>query len=317
MTTSLTFGPIPSRRLGRSLGVNNIPPKACSYSCVYCQVGATPHTSLARRTFYDPAEVVAAVRRKIEECLAEGVGIDYVSFVPDGEPTLDVNLGAEIRGLKGCGLPIAVITNGSLLWRADVAEDLAEADLVSIEVDTVSDTAWRRIDRPSPDLDPALVRKGMLAFAKGYRGELITQSMLVAGLNDDEESINELAGFLAQLAPRRAYLAVPTRPPADPRVSRPEEDALVRAYAIFSEKLPSVEVLAGHETGAFGRVGDAVEELMATLAVHPMREDVVARYLSDSGSGLDVVDGLVQAGRLARVEFGGEVFVARRFEGVR
>jgi len=107
----LTFGPVPSRRLGQSLGINNIPPKICSYSCVYCQVGRTLHMQAERKAFYKPEEILKAVERKVKDAKNKGEGIDYLTFVPDGEPTLDINLGKEIELLKQLGIKIAVITN--------------------------------------------------------------------------------------------------------------------------------------------------------------------------------------------------------------
>ncbi|HEX7078928.1 MAG TPA: radical SAM protein, partial [Candidatus Eisenbacteria bacterium] len=220
---AIAFGPIPSRRLGQSLGINNIPPKHCTYSCVYCQVGPTEGTELARREFYDTAEVVGAVTRKVAELRAAGERIDHLSFVPDGEPTLDVNLGAEIRALEPLGIPIAVITSGALLWMPDVRADLAAADLVSVKVDATVESVWRRVDRPNGRIDFATMQEGVLQFAREYKGELLTDTMLVAGMNDDEASLEGVASFLEKVAPRRAYLAIPTRPPADARVHPPDD----------------------------------------------------------------------------------------------
>ena len=138
----LVFGPVPSRRLGRSLGVNNIPAKICSYSCVYCQLGATIKISIERRPFYDPEKIFKEVKEKIKD-----VGVDYISFVPDGEPTLDINLGKEIEMLKSLNHKIAVLTNGSLIFREDVRKDLSKADLVSLKVDAVSEDLWRKINQ--------------------------------------------------------------------------------------------------------------------------------------------------------------------------
>ena len=121
----IAFGPIPSRRLGRSLGVNHIPPKVCTYSCVYCQVGRTSSLRIRRCAFYDPARVAEAVRERVAQARSSGEAVDFITFVPDGEPTLDINLGQEIARLRPLGIPIAVITNGSLLWREDVRADLS------------------------------------------------------------------------------------------------------------------------------------------------------------------------------------------------
>ena len=132
----LAFGPVPSRRLGRSLGVNNIPPKTCSYSCVYCQLGPTDGRNTGRIALYPVEDIVNAVRTSVRNVRAAGGKIDYITFVPDGEPTLDINLGIEIGNLRDLGIKIAVITNASLLWRKDVRDDLSRADWVSVKVDT-------------------------------------------------------------------------------------------------------------------------------------------------------------------------------------
>ena len=108
---TVAFGPVPSRRLGRSLGINNIPPKFCSYSCVYCQVGKTRDLTIARRSFYKPEEIFEQVKRKVNETIQRNEQIDYLTFVADGEPTLDMNLGNEVSLLKQIGIPIAIITN--------------------------------------------------------------------------------------------------------------------------------------------------------------------------------------------------------------
>jgi hypothetical protein len=127
---ALAFGPIPSRRLGRSLGINNIPPKVCSYGCVYCQVGATPSPQLEPRPIYPPEDLARAVARHVELVRARGERIDHLTFAPDGEPTLDANLGRVIRLLRPLEIPIAVISNGSLTWRPEVRDALRAADWV-------------------------------------------------------------------------------------------------------------------------------------------------------------------------------------------
>ena len=123
----ITFGPVPSRRLGRSLGINNIPPKICTYSCVYCQLGRTIKMQADRRAFYEPEKVFQDVKNKVEKAKGKGETIDYLTFVPDGEPTLDINLGREIELLRPLGIKVAVISNSSLIWREDVIADYDQA----------------------------------------------------------------------------------------------------------------------------------------------------------------------------------------------
>jgi len=112
----IAFGPVPSRRLGQSLGINNVPLKTCSYSCVYCQVGRTPRTATEPSAFHDPGELVSEVASRVREVLGRGGRVDFLTFVPDGEPSLDAHLGEAIEGLRPLGIPIAVISNGSLAW---------------------------------------------------------------------------------------------------------------------------------------------------------------------------------------------------------
>lgn len=308
----IAFGPVPSRRLGQSLGINNIPPKHCSYSCVYCQVGPTTRPEAERREFLDPGELAAAVRRKVEQCRAAGQAVDYLTFVPDGEPTLDLRLGDELRALRSAGIPRAVISNGSLLHRPDVRADLAAADLVSVKVDAADEETWKRVNRPHPGLRLEEVLQGAREFADSFPGELLTETMLASGVNDSAAAIGRVAEVVAGLAPARAYLAVPTRPPAEPSVRPPEPEALVRAHQIFAERLPTVELLADPEEGEFGRTGDPAEDLLAILAVHPMPEARARRYLADAGATPSLLERLIRRRLVRRVDYRGDVYLLRR-----
>lgn len=305
------FGPVPSRRLGQSLGVNNVPFKTCSYSCVYCQLGPTPAPTIERRAFHAPEVVAAAVRARVEALRARGEAIDHVTFVPDGEPTLDAGLGRTIELLAPLGLPIAVMTNASLLWREDVRRDLARADWVSLKVDAVDDDVWRRHNRPAPGLALADVLAGMRALAAGFEGTLVTETMLVRGLNDRDEAIAATAEVVAALAPHTAYLGVPTRPPGEPWVEPPDEAALVGAYTRFASRVARVELLTGYAPPELASTGDAAAELLAITAVHPLREVEVEALLARAGAGRDVVDELVRAGRLRAVDHLAQRFYVR------
>lgn len=313
----IAFGPVPSRRLGRSLGINNIPPKVCSYSCVYCQLGRTIRLTVERQAFYAPDEIASAARKKVEEVRSRGEPIDAVTFVPDGEPTLDVNLGREIGLLKPLGIKIAVISNASLIDRTDVRADLLEADWVSLKVDAVQDEIWRQLNRPFGALDVAEIREGMLRFSEEFRGELVTETMLVRGMNDGDDALHRLAGFVAQLAPDEAYLAVPTRPPPEASVEPPDEAAINRAYQIMSERLGGVDVeyLIGYEGDAFASTGNAEDDLLSITAVHPMREAAVDRILKRAGADWSLVRGLIARGELVEADYRGATFYMRRLRG--
>lgn len=307
----IAFGPVPSRRLGQSLGVNNVTAKACTYACVYCQVGPTTEQIIEPREFFPPEQVYQAVDGRLRRIRASGLDVDYLTFVPDGEPTLDIRLGESIESLQRLGTRVAVITNGSLLWRADVRSRLDAADLVSIKVDSVEKQAWRSINHPHAGLELNRMLRGIEAFAADFKGRLITDSMLIAGVNDDQKSVGAIAEFLAKISPETAYLAVPTRPTTIPGVQGADETTLIRAYALLSAKLQSVELLTGQETGEFAHTGDACDDLLAVTAVHPMREAQVRRLLGKDGADWSLVEALLSAGELITVEHAGELFYLR------
>jgi wyosine [tRNA(Phe)-imidazoG37] synthetase (radical SAM superfamily) len=312
----IAFGPVPSRRLGRSIGINHIPPKTCSYACAYCQVGRTSRLRTARCSFYEEDDIVADVERRVNEARAAGDAIDYLTFVPDGEPALDVSLGQVIERLKPLGIKMAVISNGSLLWRADVREALAQADWVSVKVDAVRPDVWHRINRPHRSLWLAMILEGMLTFAETYRGELATETMLVRGVNDDAAHLADVADFLAQLHPTRAYLAVPTRPPAESWAEPPTEEVVNQAFQRLCARLEHVELLIGYEGNAFASTGNVVDNLLSITAVHPMRGDAVQELLARSGSEMSVVQALVAGGQLVETTCAGRKFYTRRLKGV-
>ena len=308
----IAFGPVPSRRLGRSLGINNIPPKVCTYSCVYCQVGRTTEMQVERRQFYDPEWILRDVQTKVEKTKEISESVDYLTFVPDGEPTLDINLGCEIKNLNQMGFPIAVITNSSLIWREDVRTELAQADWVSLKVDAVLPETWRRVNRPHKKLQLASIQDGMLRFARSYDGKLVTETMLVRDINDGEDHLRKVAKFLARLKPDIAYLSIPTRPPAEAWAQPPDECVINRAYQILSEKVERVEYLIGYEGNAFAFTGNIEEDLLSITAVHPMRKDAVSEFLGRARGDWSAIHQLVAQNRLLETEYGGHKFYLRK-----
>ncbi|WP_297466405.1 radical SAM protein [Thermococcus sp.] len=306
----LAFGPVPSRRLGRSLGVNNIPDKVCSYACVYCQIGRTLKMEIGRRPFYEPEFLFEEVSRKVEEAKARGERIDYITFVPDGEPTLDVNLGREVELLRELGIPLAILTNSSLIWRDEVREDLLAFDYVSLKLDAVSESLWKRIDRPHKSLSLEKILDGMLAFRDGFDGTLVTETMLINV--DYGNELERIADFLGELKPDRAYIAIPTRPPAEKWVEPADEETINLAYQLFSERLGErVEYLIGYEGNAFASTGNVVEDILSITAVHPMREDALRELLRKNNADWSVVERLLRGGKLIRLNYRGKTFYMR------
>jgi len=311
---TLAFGPVPSRRLGRSLGINNIPAKTCSYSCIYCQVGKTSKLTTERQYFYKVNDVFREIKNRVHESTLREERIDYVTFVPDGEPTLDLNLGKETAVLKKIAFPIAILTNSSLVWRNDVKSDLLGADYVSLKVDAVSEDFWRRINRPHKSLKLTTILEGITEFAEVFEGTLVSETMLVGGVNYGNE-FEKIAGFLKRLKRLdKAYIATPTRPPTEKWVKPAKEETINTAFQVFSKKLGAgrVEYLVGYEGNAFASTGDVVEDILSITAVHPMREEAVRKLLIKADVDWQVVEKLLCEKKLVELEYERNTYYMRK-----
>jgi len=313
-TSHIAYGTVPSRRLGRSLGINNIPPKLCSYSCLYCQLGNTINRAIEREAFYRVEEIVQEVKERVKQVKQKGEAIDYLTFVSDGEPTLDINLGKEIELLKPLGIKIAVITNASLLWREDVRQDLQKADWVSLKVDAINNKIWHKINQPQKSLTLEAILEGMVKFADIFNGELTTESMLIKGINDNTEEIEKIANFLAELKPEKAYLAIPTRPPAKKTIAAASEHVINMAYQTFTRRLSDVEYLIGYEGNAFAFTGNIKDDLLGITSVHPMREEAVIEFLRKADADWEIIEKLIADGSLVESEYQGKKFYMRKLQ---
>jgi len=308
------FGPVPSRRLGYSLGINHIPPKHCSYSCVYCQVGRTTHLEAARKCFYPLDQVLQDIERKITQSSLAGRAINFLTLVPDGEPTLDINLGKLIERLKTFGIPIAVISNSTLIDHQDVQDDLLQADWVSLKVDAVDEADWRRINRPLRRLSLDSILSGILTFRSRFQGELVTETMLVAGINDTETAATRLSKFLLELQPFRSYLSIPTRPPAESWVTPPDAGSLLRILEILSEKVSFMDILFETEAADFVSTGNIIDDILSITAVHPIREEALRKMIANAGADWNTVEELVALKMITSIHYRGETFYLRRFQ---
>lgn len=265
-----------------------------------------------RRAFYEPQDLLHAVTTACEAAEKISASIDYLTFVPDGEPTRDINLGRAIALLKPVGKKIAVMTNSSLLWRPEVREDLMQADWVSVKVDTVQAAVWHKINRPARFLQLSTILEGLREFATDYPGELVTETMLVDGVNDSESELLPLAQFLAELQPFIAYLGLPTRPPAEHWVHSPGAASLTRAYHLFSPYVRNIEFLIGNEGNRFTFSGEVETDLLSMVHMSPLREDAVREFLAQAQADWSVVPGLVRQGKLTKTEYEGETFYLPR-----
>ncbi len=316
----IVYGPIPSRRLGISIGINNIPPKACSYSCIYCQLGRTDRMQVTRSVFYDPELIYREADIKIKQLKDKQEKADYFTFVPDGEPTLDVNLGTEIDMLKPFHVKTAVITNASLLWMDEVKEDLMKADWVSISLDAAEESTWRKIDRPHGSLSLNRILDGMIEFSKIYKGVLVTETMLVDGLNDSKECIDKIAEQLAVIQPDKAYVLVPTRPPAESGINRASKNAL--SYAVHTiHRTAEIEIncITGDESEEGFFITESIkDDLLSIASVHPVREDIIDELLKKKNADKAIISRMVKEGELLKFTYEGKTFyrknIVRRAE---
>jgi len=201
------------------------------------------------------------VKEKVHKVKKSNITIDYLSFVPDGEPTLDINLGKIIELIRPLNIKIAVITNGSLINHKDVREDLKKADLVSLKLDAATRKTWLRTDRPHKSLDQKAIFDGMLKFKAVFKGVIITETMLCKGMNDTEQEVKKIADFLKLLK----------------GVLPASDEALNITYQIFKQNVDNVEYIIGYEGNEFGFSGNVEEDLLGITSVHPMREEAVRR----------------------------------------
>jgi wyosine [tRNA(Phe)-imidazoG37] synthetase (radical SAM superfamily) len=311
MNSENVFGPVPSRRLGKSVGINNIPPKICTYSCVYCQLGKTKKMITYRCLFHDPITLVEETKVKLINAQSNNDSIDYLTIVSAGEPTLDAKLGLLIDRLRPLGIKIAVITNSTLLNRPDVRHDLCKADWVSVKIDTLDEKTWRKIDRPHNSISFDVMLDGICSFAKMFTGRLVTETMLIKDLNDDSRQIEKTADFIRGIECATAYLSIPTRPPAQKWVRPPGEQALNQAYHIFKAMGVNTEYLIGYEGNQFAFTGNIEADILSITSVHPMRNDAVAEYLKKAGGDFSVIEKLLAENKLQVSEYQNERFYIR------
>jgi wyosine [tRNA(Phe)-imidazoG37] synthetase (radical SAM superfamily) len=308
------FGPVPSRRLGRSVGINNIPFKNCSYSCAYCQLGPTKYLNQTRRSFYQPEKLYAAVRAKLDQAGQFGEAVDYLTFVADGEPTLDLNLDSTVNLLKKTGVKVAVICNASLIADPAVQNALSQADWVSLKIDTPDEKTWRRLNIPAPGLCLETILQGITEFAHCFQGTLVTETMLVKNTNDQPESLTQLATFLTGLQPAKAYLTIPIRPPARNWATPPAPETLNLAYQTINNALHNkVELLINSEGVNFAFTGDVVHDLLNITAVHPMTEAAVGEFLRKAQADWQIVQNLVDQQLLKELTFQEKKFYLRNW----
>jgi len=279
------FGPVPSRRLGRSLGIDLIPFKTCSYNCVYCQLGQTTHQTVEREEYVPSEEVL----RELEQKLQENVEIDFLTFSGSGEPTLHSGIGRIISELKKItSLPIAVLTNGSLLFEKEVRKDLLKADVILPTLSSVNPESFQQIHRPHPGLQLEKIIQGMIALRKEFKGEIWLEVFLVQGINDTEEEMKALKKLIEKIAPEKIQLNTSVRIPAEEYSLTVPEDKMERLAELLGEKAEVISE-SSHLTSAYQKADEqeilnylkrrpgTLQDICQGLGVHP---DQALKYLN-------------------------------------
>jgi len=302
------FGPVPSRRLGQSLGVDTIPLKTCNWNCVYCQLGRTVPLMNKRCEYFPREEILSEVQKTLAS--HKPGDIDWVTFVGSGEPVLHASIGWLIRQVKEItDLPIAVITNGALLYLPEVRQDLIAANAVLPSVDAGTARLYRQINRPYPEITFERLLKGLITFQREYSGKLWIEVMLVRDLNDTEEALRGIAEALQRIGPDEVHINLPTRPPVETWVQPPDDDGIMRANAILGDLARVVHPAEG--TFDLSGFDNPLDAIVSIITRHPMRQEQIERSLTRWAPEQveQSLDGLITSGRAQVVDRYGTHFL--------
>ncbi len=304
---STIFGPVPSRRLGRSLGIDVIPPKTCSFDCIYCESGRTTCLTLERQVFVPPERVIRDLRSHLSDHPGQ---TDILTLSSAGEPTLYAALGDLLQMVKGIfpELPLAVLTNGSLLWDPVVRKDLRWADIVIPSLDAVSSAAFQKINRPCGGLTIDAILEGLHAFRKDYRGQLRVEVLLVAHHNDHPAELAKLARVLRTVGPDAVELNTVVRPPAFPGASGLPQVEMEGALAHFAGL--NARIIGSYQGGGICRPDDRLDQrILDLLGRRPCAAIEMAQSLSVSPAQMEQsVEGLLKSGSIVAYSHGGALY---------
>jgi wyosine [tRNA(Phe)-imidazoG37] synthetase (radical SAM superfamily) len=301
------YGPVPSRRLGFSLGVDIIPSKTCTLDCTYCQLGPTRKTVCRRGSWFPPGEILAQIKEAVES----GQKIDVITFSGSGEPTLNRDIGRLIRAIKKMTrIPVVVLTNGTLLTRKEVRRDLAAADIVVPSLDAVPGNLFRRVNRPNRALDPAKIIDGLTLFRKEFRGEIWLEIMLIKGVNDSPAHIEALRAAADRIRPDRVQLNTVVRPPADVKAKPLSPGAMGKIRDALG---PRAEIIASFEKREQApAAGDFETALLTAVGRRPMTaEDISLSLGRHRDEVLKALSSLLRRGRVRKAVHGEKTFFAR------
>lgn len=266
------YGPVPSRRLGISLGISPIPKKTCNYSCIYCQLGRTDKMTNTRESFFPPQDIIS----ELEDYLSSGQHFDAVTIVGEGEPTLYLDLGILLREIKKrVNVPLAVITNGALLYDKKLQQELNNADIVLPSFDAYDEVSFRKINRPHRTLDFKRYCEGLEDFSNNFKGELWIEIMLMRGVNDDDDSLRKYRSLLDKIRYSKLYINTPVRPPAEENVHCIDSERIERAVEILDGI--SIDKLVSE--GFKSEISDDRSAILSIIKRHPMNQFEIRAFL--------------------------------------
>jgi wyosine [tRNA(Phe)-imidazoG37] synthetase (radical SAM superfamily) len=293
---SFVYGPVPSRRLGYSLGVDIVPYKTCSFSCIYCQLGRTPRQTTRRGRFFPAEEILAQVRKAI----ARSSQINCITFSGSGEPTLNTEIGRLIREIKKISsLPVVVLTNSSLLTRKSVRRALRAADIVVPSLDATTESGFQKVNRPVPSLTVKKVIHSLEDFRREFKGQIWLEVMLVRGINDSPADIVALKRAIARIHPDKVQLNTVVRPPAE-NWARPLSRADLEK---IRKKLgPPAEVVADFKKKPVSKTQTGLRQaILAMIRRRPVTlKDMTASLGRSEGDIHREIDTLLRWGRIRR-----------------
>jgi wyosine [tRNA(Phe)-imidazoG37] synthetase (radical SAM superfamily) len=307
------FGPVPSRRLGRSLGVDVVPYKTCTFDCVYCECGATTRLTCERAEFFPLESILDELRDAVRELRTPP---DVITLSGAGEPTLYSRLGELIDAIKEiCKAPVAVITNSSLLFLPEVRADLGRADIVLPSLDAALEVPFRRINRPHPSCTLERLTGGLGTFLDEYRGKVLFEILLIEGYNTDEECLDALAAFIAAHRIDQVQLNTAVRPGTE-RSVRPlggeRLDELCRRFGPRCEIVAMVGTRASHEDFA------AADRILSMIERRPCTAEDIHRALGIPMPGVvKLLETMVHRGTVVADEHDGAVFYTAAERGRR
>jgi wyosine [tRNA(Phe)-imidazoG37] synthetase (radical SAM superfamily) len=306
---SCVFGPVPSRRLGRSLGVDLIPFKTCSYDCIYCQLGRTTRKTVERTEWIPLETVMEDLKPKL------ALKPDWITLSGSGEPTLYSRLDELIDGIHALtDVPVAVLTNGSLLWQPEVRKQLMKADLVIPSLDGGDPETFQTINRPAPEISFETMLEGLIAFRQEFKNPYWLEILLLDGINADGEPLEHLIRCASAIAPDRIQLNTATRPPAEKYAVQVSQTRLNEIATQFN---PPAEIIADYR-GVHAQTDFVIQKttILEMLSRRPCTLDDVADGLGiHRNEAIKYIEELKTANLLEIRKSGEQTFYSAKQKG--